>query len=138
MATTMNFTKVQAYLDAIANEAAGDIGQSPHQNFWTDYHTFINGNVPGGARTTCPIGSNTPIRIIDPNDASLDKTRPLTSPFYVILTNAIGFCARKQMPQGGPFITAGNYQVTLADGTVVTGAKIMADLEDWLRSGFPQ
>jgi hypothetical protein len=44
----------------------------------------------------------------------------------------------RQMPDGGPFITEVNYQVTLPDGTVVGGATIVHDLLDWLSNGFPE
>jgi hypothetical protein len=68
----------------------------------------------------------------------IDKGNPAQTPFYLILTTPAGWCGKAQMPEGGPFITDRNYQVTLADGTTVTGAKIQQDLLEWLTNGYPQ
>lgn len=41
------YADIQAYLDAIANKAVNDIGNSPHDRFWNvTYDEFINGTVP--------------------------------------------------------------------------------------------
>jgi hypothetical protein len=119
------FPTVQAYLNAVADKAANGIDDSPHVRFWNiPYDQFINGIVPD---VKCN-GSPVPI---------IDKTAPLNSPFFVILTNANGWCRKRQMPEDGPFITDPGYSVTLAEGTSVTGQKIQDDLADWLAHGFP-
>jgi hypothetical protein len=119
------FPTVQVYLNAVADKAANAIDDSPHVRFWNiPYDQFINGIVPG---VKCK-GNPVPI---------IDKTDPLNSPFFVILTNANGWCRKRQMPGGGPFITDPGYSVTLAEGTSVTGQKIQDDLADWLAHGFP-
>jgi len=41
-------------------------------------------------------------------------------------------------PDPGPFITDAGYTITMDDGTVVTGAKIIQDIGDWLNAGFPE
>jgi hypothetical protein len=56
---------------------------------------------------------------------------------YIILTNAAGYCGRKQMPPGGPFITDAGYSLTLSDGSTVTGVQIAQDIHDWLAAGAP-
>jgi hypothetical protein len=51
------------------------------------------------------------------------------------MTSAVGFCQKDQMPPGGPFVSEEGYSIKLEDGTVVTGAKIISDLHDWLKNG---
>ena len=131
MPTTMTFARVKMYLDAIADNPAdsGDINASPHGRFWNvPYAQFISSTVPGGSRVHC---NNNPIPIID-------QANPSQTPFFLILTDPAGFCGISQMPAGGPFITDAGYQVTLSDGTNVTGAQIQTDLLDWLSNGFPE
>jgi hypothetical protein len=130
MATTMTFSMVKQYLDAIA-DASGAIDGSPHKRFWNvPYQSFIDGIVPGGDEVQCK-GSPTPI---------INKADPAQTPFYLLLTQTGGWCGFNQMPDGGPFITDKNpdYSVTLADGTTVSGDKIQADLLEWLTNGFPE
>src|SRR5438132_3593373 len=127
MPTTVTFAKIQAYLNAIINHPdTNPIENSPHQAFWNDVarDQFVNGVVPHVKCNTQPI----PI---------IDKTSPLNSPFFLILTNSTGFCNKRQMPGGGPFITDQDYKVTLPDGTTVTGQQIQDDIHDWLSNGFP-
>ncbi len=132
MATTMTFAKVRSYLNAIlrAPGLQGDINNSPHGAFWDtmSYSEFVNGAVPGGARTTCQ-GQPTPI---------IDKNNPAQSPLYLILTQPNGFCGMPQMPEFGPFITDPGYQTTLPDGTPITGDEIRQGLLEWLTNGFPE
>jgi hypothetical protein len=119
------------YLEAIANNPndVGDINQSPHGRFWNvPYKQFVTGTVPGGQQVEC---NNNPTPIINSGN-------PSQSPLFLILTDPNGFCGMPQMPEGGPFITDANYQVTLSDGTTVTGAQIQQDMLNWLTNGFPQ
>jgi len=116
----IKFKDVQAYLDAIAAKNGG-IAASPHGAFWqTVYTTFTTGQVPN---VGVPI---------------MDTAHPLQSPFFVILTDPNGFQGIPQMPAGGPFITDRGYQVALADGTMISGKDIIANLTDWLSHGYPQ
>jgi hypothetical protein len=118
----INFQTVKNYLDAIANNANKPIGGSPHGAFWqVDYPSFTTGTVKTNRGTNPPI---------------MDTKNPLQSPFFLVLINKLpGF---PQMPFGGPFITDPGYTVKLADGTQITGAQIIANLQDWLGHGFPQ
>ena len=118
----LKFTDVQAYLDAIAAKN-GSLDDSPHGAFWqVPYATFISGNVPH----------------VVPKVPIMNPQAPLESPFFVILANASGFGSNPQMPEGGPFITDAGYQVTLADGTQLSGQQIIDNLTDWLNHGFPE
>lgn len=125
MATTITFVQIKNCLDAIA-DANGLIGSSPHGRFWdVSYQNFITGNVP---HVNC---QGNPVPIIDSN-------APRQSPFYLILTNPKGWCGKRQMPGGGPFITQDAFVFTLPDGSTQTGAQIRAVLEEWLGNGFPE
>jgi hypothetical protein len=118
--TMIQFRDVQAYLDAVAQKN-GKLADSPHGAFWnTDYTSFTTGQVP-----------NVGIPI-------MDTTNPAQSPFYLILINPKGYQGIEQMPPDGPYITDPGYQVTLADGTSVTGKQIVDNIADWLSHGFPQ
>jgi hypothetical protein len=134
MATTMTFAKVKAYLTAIADNPrnSGDIDMSPHGRFWdVSYHEFTTGDVPGGSQVKCNGNAS---KIMDTN-------HPDQSPFYLALTSPNGWCNLKKMPFGGPYITdmkPAPYEVTLPDGTTVTGSKIQSDLLEWLQNGFPE
>ncbi len=117
----ISFCDIRAYLDAIAQKN-GLLANSPHGAFWrTDYRSFTTGQVPN-------VGD--PIPILDPN-------HPLQSPFFRILVDPAGFGGLPQMPAGGPFITDAGYQVTLADGTQLTGQQIQDNISSWLQNGFP-
>jgi hypothetical protein len=117
----IGFADIKAYLTAIANKANNSIENSPHGAFWdTDYTTFTTGIVPG---VGVPI---------------MDRTDPLKSPFFVILTDTNGFNGLSQMPEGGPFITDTGYSVTLGDGTTPTGQQLISNLRAWLTNGFPK
>jgi hypothetical protein len=121
--TVVKFQDIKNYLTAIAKKANGSIDDSPHGAFWdTDCQTFTTATVPGF--------NDVPI---------LDKANPVQSPFFVILINKTGIPkVRKQMPAGGPFLTDPNYTATLADGTTVSGQKIIDDMKEWLSNGFPE
>lgn len=125
MANTIGFLTVQAYLDGVA-ALNGAIASSPHKAFWkAKYEDFIAGNVPG---VKCQ-GAAVPI---------IKKGAPEQSPFFLIMTDANGWCGKRQMPGGGPYITDDNLQIPLDDGTVVTGKQVRDDLATWLRNGFPK
>jgi hypothetical protein len=125
MANTIGFQTVQAYLNGLA-ALSGTIASSPHKAFWrVDYETFRDGNVP---HVKCH-GLDVPIIRKDAADQS---------PFFLILTDPTGWCHFPQMPEGGPFITQDDLQITLADGTSVTGKQVRQDLATWLKNGFPK
>jgi hypothetical protein len=130
----ITFVTLQKYLDKIAAKANGDIVASVHGPFWNGtYSNFINGNVPQVACRTNDVPAGSPIPIIN-------KADPVSSGFYLLLQRP-GWCGQTQMPDGaqpGPFITDAGYTITMDDGTVVTGAKIIQDIGDWLRAGFPE
>lgn len=120
----INYRQVQSYLDAIAAKANLDAGNARHGVFWhRSYADFMNGTVPN---KQC---NGKPVPIIDPNNR-------LDSAFYKILQ--AGWCGMPQMPKTGPFVTDGGYLVKLADGTEVSGARIIQDIRDWLAAGAPE
>lgn len=120
----ISFTRLQEYLDAIAAKGNLDAANSGHRVFWNvSYNDFINGSIPN---KHC---NSQPIPIIDQNN----KVR---SAFYQILRG--GWCGMPQMPRTGPFATSDNYSVKLTDGSVITGAKILQDIKEWLESGAPE
>ena len=63
---------------------------------------------------------------------------PSKCPLLQALTTPLGWCNKRQMPRGGPFVTATGYSATLQDGTVVTGTKIVDDITWWLTHGMPE
>ena len=125
----ISYNRVIEYLSAIAAKGSRDVEDSPHGNFWANlsYEDFIALSVPG---VTC---QGNPIPLIDRSDL---PTSAANSPLYLILTNS--YCSKGKMPLDGPFITDADYQVTLRDGTSVSGAQIQQDLLDWLNAGFPE
>ena len=121
--TNIRYADIQGYLTAIMSKDNVPIAQSPHGVWWNiNYHDFTTGQVPG---VGIPI---------------MDTGTPLQSAFYVILTNQNGLPGGfpPQMPEGGPFITDPGYTTKLADGKVITGAEIVANMKSWLENGFPQ
>jgi hypothetical protein len=125
MPTTIGFLTVQAYLDALA-DLNGALNDSPHKAFWkVSYDAFIAGKVPG---VLCQ-GAAVPI---------INKDAPEQSPFYLILTDPSGWCGKRQMPGGGPFITDDDLDIPLADGTIVKGKQVRDDLAAWLQHGYPK
>ncbi len=141
---TINFDRVKAYLDGIANQPGVDLGSSPHGAFWqVTLDKFKTGTVP---HVSCPVTvggavEKRPIPIVKPRDSA-------NSPFYQILLKQLQLampdgstCKKDQMPAGGPFITDQNssISITLTDGSTVTvtGAQIEADLKDWIDAGCP-
>ena len=134
----ITFSIIQSYLNAILTKANGDIDASPHKRFWdTDYVTFRDGVIPGGADTSCE-GNPVPI---------INKENPVETAFYLILKGR--FCDMPRMPFGGEFafknqpdgsVSTPTYDVTLPDGTVAqkTGVQILADIEEWLTNGYPE
>lgn len=133
---SIGFETVQSYLSGLA--AKGVINSSPHKAFWKSrlvdgvptpvtYEDFINGNVPNKNYHGLPI----PI---------LWKEAPMLSPLFLILREK-EFAGIPQMIPNGPngtHLTDTGMTITLADGTTVAGAKVLADLETWLKNGFPK
>ena len=121
----VNFSLIKQYLNKIAAKGALDPADSGHGLFWqTDYNSFKTGFVPS---KKC---GGKPVPIIDPVD-------PAKSAFLQILKSG-GFCGMPQMPKTGPFIDSAGYNITLDDSSIVAGAKILQDIEDWLRAGAPE
>lgn len=120
----ISYNQVQSYLDAIAAKANLDASNARHGVFWhSSYNEFMSGAVPN---KQC---NGKPVPIIDPNNM-------LDSAFYKILQ--AGWCGMPKMPKTGPFVTDVGYSVKLADGTEVSGAKILEDIRDWLAAGAPE
>jgi hypothetical protein len=123
----ISYSRVIAYLDAIADKGVNDTANAPHDRFWTGMtrDQFVTGTVPN---VSCH-GASIPI---------LDQTNPANSPFFLVLKDQASFCNKPRMPKGGPFITDPGYTVTLANGTHVTGQQIQDDILEWLQNGFPE
>jgi hypothetical protein len=105
----ITFKKLQEYLNAIATNANLDVANSAHGVFWnTTYQAFMDGTVPDKHCNGQPV-------------LIMDAVNKVNSAFNQILraTNA-------------------NYLVTLSDGSKVTGAKILQDIQDWLQAGAPE
>jgi hypothetical protein len=43
-----------------------------------------------------------------------------------------------QMPRTGPFVTDPGYSLTLGDGTIISGQKLLDDIHEWLAAGAPE
>jgi len=120
----ITYTQLQSYLNAIAAKANLDASNARHGVFWhRSYNDFVNGTVPN---KHC---QGRPVPILDP-------VNRLDSAFYQILQAT--WCSMPQMPKTGPFVTDPGYSVTLADGTAVSGAKLLQDIHDWLAAGAPE
>jgi hypothetical protein len=132
MPTSITFAKVKSYLNALAdNPDNNPIDASPHGRFWNNKtrDEFVASTIPN---VSC---HGQPIPAIDQSNL---PGSAIQSPFLSILINPTGFCQKRQMPGGGPFMTDPGYQVTLADGSIVTGQQIQNDLREWLSNGFPE
>jgi hypothetical protein len=120
----ITFARLQEYLNKIGDKANLDPANSRHGVFWNGtYQAFMNGVVP---KKTC---NGQPVPIIDPVNKA-------NSAFNQILR--AGWCDMPQMPKTGPFVTDPGYSITLADGTNVSGAQILKDIQDWLNAGAPE
>jgi hypothetical protein len=120
----ITFTRLKEYLDAIAAKANLNPADAAHGVFWdTTYDVFKTGAVP---HKRCR-GEIVPI---------LDPANKVNSAFYQILRG--GWCSMPQMPRTGPYLTDEGYSVTLNDKTIVTGAQILHDIEEWLHAGAPE
>jgi hypothetical protein len=120
----ITFKKLQEYLNAIATNANLDVANSAHGVFWnTTYQAFMDGTVPDKHCNGQPV-------------LIMDAVNKVNSAFNQILR--AGWCGMPQMPKTGPFATNANYLVTLSDGSKVTGAKILQDIQDWLQAGAPE
>ena len=125
--TRITYANIQNYLEAIANNPADkrDVDNSSHGRFWNvPYAKFITGTVPN------ELCAGNLIKIVDPD--------PSKCSFYQSLVNSAGWCSSQQMPKKGPFVTDPGYKVTLADGSVMTGAEIDANIVWWLTNGMPE
>ena len=122
MPTTVRYADILNYLTAITNKENNPIDDSPHGEWWSglSHNDFVTGQV---THLGIPI---------------MDSSNPLQSAFYVILTNPNGYQGMRQMPGGGPHITAAGYSATLPDGTTISGEQIAANIESWLGGGFPE
>jgi len=129
------YSDIIMYLDAIAANANGSISGAPHGYWWhvnqdgtqppLAYNDFITGTVSG-------IG----VPIIGTDSK---RTDPLQSTFYILLTTPGGNGTYNQMPWKGPYITDAGYSVQLGnEGPQISGAQIMANLEEWLGNGYPE
>jgi hypothetical protein len=123
----ITFARLQEYLNKIGDQANLDPANSGHGVFWnTTYQAFMTGVVPS------KVCNGKPVPIIDPVNKA-------NSAFNQILR--AGWCtapAMPQMPKTGPFVTDKGYSITLDDGTNVTGAQILKDIQDWLNAGAPE
>jgi hypothetical protein len=120
----ITFKQLQEYLNAIAAKANLDPANSLHGVFWnTTYDAFMTGTVPN---KHCN-GQAVPI---------IDPVNKANSAFNQILRGP--WCGMPQMPKTGPFVTAPNYFAKLSDGSQVSGAKILQDIQEWLDAGAPE
>jgi hypothetical protein len=126
------YADVQAILDAIANNANGDVDLSPHRRFWSvSRQTFLSGEVPN--ITIAGVTYHIPI---------VNSSNPLQSAFFQILlgpltvTSGASTATIVQMPKGGPFITDSGFSVTV-NGVNKSGTDIQNDLTNWLTNGMP-
>ncbi|MER9102636.1 hypothetical protein NKH95_01675 [Mesorhizobium sp. M0848] len=123
----ITYLVIQDYLNKIAAKGNLDPEGSGHGVFWDgDYASFSTGVVPGKKCSGVPV----PI---------LNQTDLVNSAFYQILK--AGWCtmpAMPQMPRKGPYVTDTGYSIKLDNGTVVTGAQVLSDIEDWLKAGAPE
>ncbi|WP_026603637.1 hypothetical protein [Methylomonas sp. 11b] len=123
----ITYSRVIAYLDAIADKGINKTEDAPHDRFWKDLsrEQFVNGTVPN---VHCH-GADIPI---------IDHENPANSSFFLVLKANAAFCNKAQMPRGGPWITDEGYAITLLDGSQVSGQQIQDDIIDWLLNGFPE
>jgi hypothetical protein len=128
---TISFTRLQEYLDLIVKQQGGHINNAPHHRFWDSHLSLMTKPVQ---RPKCQGQDIFPVKYLDEAKTQVDADN---SPLFLILTDSQGFCAKEQMPPGGPFITAGDYSLTLSDGTVVTGDQVKKDIHDWLAANGP-
>jgi hypothetical protein len=128
---TIQFSRLQEYLDLIVSNAGGNISGAPHGRFWATHDSLTQQPLPA---PKCEGADIFAVKYLDEAHTRVDADN---SPLYLILTDPNGFCARPQMPPLGPFITDEGFQVTLSDGTTVTGDQIKNDIHDWLASGAP-
>ncbi|GAA3086765.1 hypothetical protein GCM10010520_36540 [Rhizobium viscosum] len=117
---TISYARLQEYLSLIGPRA----GNAPHGEFWdVDRNIFIGMNIPGVGCNGAAI-------------PAVDAANPAASGFLEILK--AGLCENPQMPRFAKKVTSASYNVTLSDGSVVTGAQMLQDIEDWLVAGCPE
>jgi hypothetical protein len=127
----ITFARLQEYLDLVVAKNGGNVNSAPHRRFWSTHQTLTAQPIP---RPKC---NGADIYLIMYTDEARTKVDPDSSPLYIILTTAAGFCGKEQMPPGGPMITAAGYSLTLADGSTVTGDQVKRDIYDWLAANAP-
>lgn len=152
MPTTITYSDIIMYLDAIATKAIQSLNSAgcPHGYWWRvnqmsnqpplAYHDFLIGSV---YNVTDGDGNNIPIIGTDSN-----RTNPAQSLFYILLTTPGGYTLTDtdgatqyfpQMPKGGHYITDPDYEVQLGnDGPTIKGSDIATNLADWLSNGYPE
>jgi hypothetical protein len=120
---SLPYTRIAELLEAVGVNARF----APHGKFWNvPYAQFRGGDIPG---VVC---AKQPVPIVDPHN-------PENSAFLQALENPNGFCSFDRMPADGPpFLTDAEYSVTLADGTVFSGAEILSALHAWFKNGAPE
>jgi hypothetical protein len=130
----ISFSDLQATLDAIADNAIGDVDGAgcPHKRFWRiTRDAFLANEVP-----------NIVINNVTYHVKIVNAAQPLESAFYKVLLGGLTVSAGKntttiqQMPEGGPFITDDDFAVTV-NGVNKNGPQIRADIEGWLTGGMP-
>lgn len=124
----VSYARIQEYLGKIAAKGNASIDDSPHRVFWNvNRDTFVTQNVP---HVSC---HGQPMPLLKVGDAA-------NSALFLVLTGQTGAaaCNKPQMPDGGPLITDPGYQITLNDGTVVTGQQIQMDLKEWIDGNCPE
>jgi hypothetical protein len=112
------FKDVQAFFAPIPP------GSAPHGAFWAtlSYDEFVNGNVPGGARTADPnTGLPLPILAKGHSDNS-NIIAALSGKKGSYWDNTDPNAPFPQMPKGGPYFSAAQIQ----------------EVSDWIDAGCPE
>lgn len=146
MPTKYKYSDIITYLDAIANNANGDVSQAPHQYWW-----HVNHDTAQPPLAYSDFTSGTVYKIGVP---IINTATPLQSTFYLLLSTPGGIPgggghpAYNQMPDGGftdpnnpngapVYLTDASCQIQLAEGSIA-GTQILAAMQDWLSNGYPQ
>jgi hypothetical protein len=131
-ATSITYSDISMYLDAIGNVANNDPGQAIHKYWW---HVGQDPGQPALAyndfKTGTVFGIGVPIIGTDANQKD-----PLESAFYLVLKGGDSKYG-PQMPQGGPYLTDANFPVQTINGQKLTGTQILANIAEWLGNGYP-
>ena len=124
------YADIILYLDSIAANANGDVSSAPHGYWWhlnqdgsqrpLTYNEFITGTVHG-------IG--VPI---------IDRSNPLQSLFYLLLSTKGGTQGYNQMPWHGPYLTDPGATLPVGNNPNFPAAQIITDMKEWLGNGYPE